>query len=61
MQKDNEELKKILDEDLSKFEGFIQETQKHKVRMLNPKISSKLIASVSVSAYIKALKERLGL
>ena len=61
MQKDNEELKKILDEDLSKFEGFIQETQKHKVKMLNPKISANVIASVSVVAYIKALKERIGL
>lgn len=61
MEEIKEELKNILEEDYKKFDEFIQETKKHKMKMLNPKVSSKLIASVSVNAYIKALEERLGI
>lgn len=61
MEEDKEKLKAILEEDFKKFDGFIQETKKHKMKMLNPKVSSQLIASVSVNAYIKALAERLGI
>lgn len=61
MEEDYTKLKQILQEDLRNFEGFIQEAKAHKVKMLNPKISAKVIASVSVCEYIKALEERLGI
>ena len=61
MEENYTKLKEILEEDYKKFDNFIQETKKSKIKMLNPKISSKLIASVSVNAYIKALEERLGI
>lgn len=61
MEEDYTKLKEILEEDYKKFDGFIQEAKKSKVKMLNPKISAKVIASVSVCEYIKALEERLGI
>lgn len=45
-------------DDKAKFEEFIQQTKKQKIKMLNPKISAKVMASAGVIAYIDAkLKE----
>lgn len=54
-----EKLIQTLKEDRAKFEGVVQDAKRHKTKCLNPIYANKVIASVSVVAYIDTLVERL--
>lgn len=61
MEELKKQIKQMLEEDLRNFEGYVQEAKAHKVKMLNPKISTRVIVSVGVCEYIKTLEKRLNI
>lgn len=55
-----EKIKEFLAQDRASFQTFVDDVRSHKVKMLNPNIAQKVVASASVIAYINELERRIN-